>query len=127
MKEEGLNLNGAYFPRDRNYDLKKEMKVVLIRLQRCLSCKQPFTWIQIFTSLILGNKPITCKNCKTLHRIDSSTRTLMAILIVTIAVIIRIFISDTATLLLYLLIAYGIMILLFPFLAKYIIPKKKSN
>ncbi|WP_152443311.1 TIGR04104 family putative zinc finger protein [Bacillus sp. THAF10] len=48
----------------------------------CDTCRQPFSWGKIFTSLCAGYKPIHCSQCSTTHKITMGSRFLTSISIV---------------------------------------------
>jgi CXXC-20-CXXC protein len=43
-------------------------------IQKCEKCSNKFTWTEIEKSIIKNYTPITCSKCKTVHKVQYSSR-----------------------------------------------------
>ncbi|TAA67124.1 TIGR04104 family putative zinc finger protein [Planococcus salinarum] len=63
-------------------------------MQRCAECNQPFKWNQFYKSLWLAFRPVTCRNCATVHKVASASRLLATLLLLVPVIYITIFMQN---------------------------------
>ncbi|WP_033541447.1 TIGR04104 family putative zinc finger protein [Planococcus sp. CAU13] len=87
-------------------------------MQKCGVCNQSFKWSQLFQSLWFSFRPVTCRNCGTVHRVANASRLLAALLLLVPVIVVFIFMQDSS-IVLPLLIIIAAESLLLPFILKY--------
>lgn len=93
-------------------------------IQKCNNCKKTFSWREIYKSLMIAYRPITCSECKTKHEIAFASRILISFVIVLPLVIFLFLIPDQRLFSTFTIVAFYIMYFIltssiFPFLVKY--------
>ncbi|HSJ38357.1 MAG TPA: TIGR04104 family putative zinc finger protein [Planococcus sp. (in: firmicutes)] len=63
-------------------------------MQKCTECKQAFKWSQLYQSLWLAFRPVTCRSCGTVHRVGSASRLLATLLLLVPMIYIFIFMQN---------------------------------
>lgn len=90
-------------------------------MQKCTECKQSFKWSQLFQSLWLAFRPVTCRNCGTVHNVASTSRLLATLLLLVPMIYIFIFMQNLglAEILLPIATVIAIVSVILPFILKY--------
>ncbi|MFC3211255.1 TIGR04104 family putative zinc finger protein [Planomicrobium okeanokoites] len=63
-------------------------------MQRCENCKQAFKWNQLYQSLWLAFRPVSCRKCGTVHKVASASRLLAVLLLLVPVIYISIFMQN---------------------------------
>ncbi|GAA0180859.1 hypothetical protein SH2C18_34790 [Clostridium sediminicola] len=99
-----------------------------MHIQKCKNCGNQFKWKDIVKSIWRGYKPIKCDNCKTIHYMKSSSRSIIALMcfMISVFVIKYFFYKEPLFIYIFLIsICYSLLVCLAPFFTKYDIEDKK--
>lgn len=82
---------------------------------------QSFKWSQLFQSLWIAFRPITCRNCGTVHNVASGSRLLATLLLLVPVIYIFIFMQnlELAEILLPIAAVIAVVSVILPFILKY--------
>lgn len=82
---------------------------------------QSFKWSQLFQSLWIAFRPITCRNCGTVHNVASASRLLATLLLLVPVIYIFIFMQnlELAEILLPIAAVIAVVSVILPFILKY--------
>lgn len=90
-------------------------------MQKCTECNQAFKWSQFFQSLWLAFRPVSCRNCGTVHTVAGASRLLATLMLLVPVVYIFIFMQNAGLAEIFLPVALVIaaVSITLPFVLKY--------